>query len=108
MGYKADTMICYCNKVDYITIRKAMVAGARTEEDILKATGAGGACGRCKSQIREILASVCGCHGVSMEDVLKSVKAGANTVKMVSDETKAGDCCGKCQPLIQNVIDLQG
>lgn len=107
MQLKGNTMICYCNKVDYITIRKAMVAGARTEEDILKATGAAGSCGRCKTQIKEILASVCGCNNTSMEEVLNSVKKGANTVKMVSDETQAGNCCGKCQPLIQSVIDLQ-
>ncbi|MGL5786821.1 MAG: (2Fe-2S)-binding protein [Bacteroidales bacterium] len=107
MQLKSNTMICYCNKVDYITIRKAMVAGARTEEDILKATGAAGSCGRCKTQIKEILASVCGCTNTSMDEVLNSVKNGANTVKMVSDETQAGSCCGKCQPLIQNVIDLQ-
>ncbi|MGL5318994.1 MAG: (2Fe-2S)-binding protein [Bacteroidales bacterium] len=107
MHYKADTVICHCNNVDYKSIRQAMVAGARTEEDILRKTGAGGSCGRCKSQVQDILASVCGCNGVSLETVLKSVKKGANTVERVSEETHAGSCCGRCKPLIQNVIDIQ-
>lgn len=29
-----NRMVCACNQVDYITIRKAMIQGARTVEEI--------------------------------------------------------------------------
>lgn len=47
--------VCYCKKVDYNTIGKAIENGAKTVEDIKETTGAATACGRCKSTIEEIL-----------------------------------------------------
>lgn len=102
-----DKVICYCNNVTYIDIRKAMINGARTLEEIQEATGAGTVCGRCTSEIEKILASVCGCHQVSLKDVVDAVKNGADTVEKVGELTKAGTACGRCKALIQNVIDLK-
>lgn len=99
--------ICNCNDVDYITIRKAMIAGARTLEEIKEMTGAGTVCGGCEGEIEEILASVCGCKGVSLQDVVAAVKSGADTVEKVGELTGAGTDCGRCKALIQNVIDLK-
>ncbi|MGL6174541.1 MAG: (2Fe-2S)-binding protein [Cellulosilyticaceae bacterium] len=100
-----NKMICHCKQVDYITIRKAMIAGARTVQEIKEMTGAGTACGRCVPEIEKILASVCGCHGVSLEAVVNAVKDGADTVEKVAEQTKAGSACGRCKALVQNVID---
>lgn len=102
-----NKMICHCQQVDYISIRKAMIGGARTVKEIQEMTGAGTGCGRCIPEIEKILASVCGCHGVSLEEVVKAVKDGADTVEKVGEVTKAGTACGRCKALVQNVIDLK-
>ena len=100
-------MICACQQVDYITIRKAMIQGARTVEEIKEMTGAGTGCGRCIPEIEKILASVCGCKQVSLEDVVNAVKDGADTVEKVGEVTGAGTACGRCKALIQNVIEIK-
>ncbi|MGL4336978.1 MAG: (2Fe-2S)-binding protein [Turicibacter sp.] len=99
-------MICHCKQVDYIAIRKAMIAGARTIEDIKEATGAGTGCGRCVGEIEKILASVCGCKGTSLEAVVAAVNEGATTVEAVGEKTGAGTGCGRCKALVENVIEL--
>lgn len=102
-----NRVICHCKNVDYLTIRKAMIAGARTLEEIKEMTGAATGCGRCAGEIEKILDSVCGCKNVSLEDVVNAVKNGAETVEKVGEETGAGTCCGRCKALIQNVIDIK-
>lgn len=102
-----NRIICHCKQVDYITIRKAMIQGARTVDEIKEMTGAGTGCGRCIDEIEKILASVCGCKGVSLESVVEAVKNGADTVEKVGELTGAGTACGRCKALVQNVIDLK-
>ena len=102
-----NRMICHCKQVDYVTIRKAMIQGARTVDEIKEMTGAGTACGRCIGEIEQILASVCGCKSVSLESVVEAVKNGADTVEKVGEITGAGTACGRCKALVQNVIDLK-
>ena len=99
--------ICHCKNVSYIDIRKAMVKGARTLDEIKDMTGAATGCGRCAGEIEKILGSVCGCFNVSLESVVNAVNNGADTVEKVGEETKAGCGCGNCKVLIQNVIDLK-
>lgn len=109
-----NRVICTTNNVDYITIRKAMIAGARTKEEIAEKTGACLECEGCKNELGSILASVCGCKKVSLETVVAAVHAGADTVEKVGEATGAGtgvneetgEPCGRCKPLIQNIIDL--
>ena len=50
-----NRVICHCKNVDYITIRKAMIAGARTLEEIKEMTGAATGCGRCKALIQNVI-----------------------------------------------------
>ena len=102
-----NKMICVCKQVDYITIRKAMIQGARTVEEIKQMTGAGTGCGRCVGAIEEILASVCGCKKTSLADVVDAVKNGADTVEKVGEVTGAGTACGRCKALIENVFELK-
>lgn len=47
--------VCYCKKTDYGTIIKAKENGADSFEKIKEATGAGAACGRCKTAIENII-----------------------------------------------------
>ncbi|MGL4969750.1 MAG: (2Fe-2S)-binding protein, partial [Fusobacteriaceae bacterium] len=100
-----NSTICACKNVDYLTIRKAMVAGARTLKDIQEMTGAGTGCGGCIEAIEGILASVCGCKGTSLNTVVNAVKNGADTVEKITKETGAGSPCGKCKVLLQAIIE---
>ena len=75
-----DRIICHCKNVSYIDIRKAMIKGARTLDEIKEMTGAATGCGRCADEIEKILASVCGCYNVSLKDVVDAVNNGCDTV----------------------------
>ncbi len=109
-----NRLICEANQVDYLSIRKAMVAGARTVEELTELAGVCAECEGCKSELNGILSSVCGCKSVSLAAVVKAVKNGADTVEKVGEITGAGtgvdeatgEECGKCKGLIQNIIDL--
>ena len=102
-----NRIICHCEQVSYGDIRKAMVGGARTIEEIQEITGAGTGCGNCIKDIEKILAMACGCKMVSMVAVLDAVKGGADTVEKVGEVTGAGTDCGKCKYLIQNIIETK-
>lgn len=101
----ADRVICRCKNVSYVDIRKAMIQGARTVEEIKEITHAGTGCGGCIPEIETILASVCGCNKVSLESVITAVKNGADTTDKVAEVTRAGATCGRCKALVQNIID---
>ncbi|PKQ64509.1 (2Fe-2S)-binding protein [Labilibaculum filiforme] len=101
---KENKIICSTNNIDYISIRKAMVAGARTLED-MKKHGLCLTCDGCKNELEKILSSVCGCNNVSMVNVIEAIKNGATTVEEVGKQTGAGTDCGRCKALIANVIE---
>lgn len=103
-----DRIICKTNKVHYSTIRKAMVQGGRTVDEIIDLAGVCNSCEGCKEELDGILSSVCGCKEVSLKAVLDAIKEGADTVEKVGIVTGAGteEDCGRCQGLIQNIIDI--
>lgn len=102
-----EKIICHCKQVSFRDIRKAMVNGARTIEEIKEITGAGTGCGGCIEDIEKILAVACGCKGVSVETVVQAVKDGADTVEKIGEITEAGTGCGRCKALLQNIIDTK-
>lgn len=101
-------VICQTNTVHYLTIRKAMVQGARTVDEVIEIAGICNDCEGCKTELPGILSSVCGCKEVSLKDVVDAVKNGADTVDKVGEITKAGtgEDCGRCKILIENIIEL--
>ncbi|MHB1153917.1 MAG: (2Fe-2S)-binding protein [Eubacteriales bacterium] len=109
-----NRIICTKNNIDYISIRKAMISGARTTDELVEIAGVCTECEGCKIELNAILSSVCGCKKVSLEAVVNAVKNGADTVEKVGEITGAGtginaetgEVCGKCKGLIQNIIDL--
>ena len=109
-----NRIVCTKNEVDYLSIRMAMISGARTVDELVEKAGVCTECEGCKSELNAILTSVCGCKKVSLEAVVNAVKNGAHTVEEVGEITGAGtgineetgEVCGKCKRLIQNVIDL--
>jgi bacterioferritin-associated ferredoxin len=55
------TKVCICKAISRAAIKKAIRNGAKTLEDVQKATGAGsGACGgrRCSEKIEQLLAEI--------------------------------------------------
>ena len=100
--------ICTTNHVEYLTIRKAMCAGVRTQEQLREKTNVCTACEGCRTEIPGILASVCGCKDVSLQAVVDAVQSGADTVEKVSRQTGAGtgENCGRCKALIENVTQF--
>jgi len=102
-----NRIVCHCKQVSYGDIRKAMVGGARTIEEIQEITGAGTGCGNCIEDIKKILALACGCNMITMETVIDAVKNGADTVEKVGEVTGAGTSCGNCKYLIQNIINTK-
>lgn len=109
-----NRIICTKNNVDYLSIRKAMISGARTADELIELAGVCTECEGCKSELNAILSSVCGCRKVSLETVVNAVKNGADTVEKVGEITGAGtgvneetgEPCGKCKGLIRNIINL--
>jgi len=102
-----NRIICHCKQVSYGDIRKAMLGGARTVEEIQEMTGAGTDCGNCITDIKKILALACGCNNVSVESVLTAVQNGTDTVEKVGEATGAGTKCGNCKGFLQNMIDTK-
>jgi NAD(P)H-nitrite reductase len=103
-----NKIICTTNNVDYITIRMAMCAGARTLEELVEKAGVCTTCEGCKTNLKHILSSVCGCKNVSLMAVIDAVNNGADTVEKVGQITGAGTGkdCERCKALIANIIEL--
>lgn len=101
-------VVCTTNDVEYIAIRRAMINGVRTREELTAAVNVCNECEGCKEHIDYILGSICGCKHVALQAVVDVVKNGATTVEEVGELTGAGtgEGCGRCKALIQNVIDL--
>lgn len=102
-----NIIVCKCNNIDYITIRKAMVMGARKIDEIMDMTGASTICRGCAGEIEKILDSVCGCNNVSLKAVVDAVKSGVNTPEGIEKITGAGAECGKCKVLVENIIKIK-
>ena len=49
----SDKYICPCRKLTKGDVKKAMKDGAQSYKEVKKATGAGTACGHCKSKIKK-------------------------------------------------------
>jgi NAD(P)H-nitrite reductase large subunit len=103
-----NRIICDKNNVEYITVRKAMCNGARTQDELKSMIDVCLECEGCMREIEGILSSVCGCKSVSLKSVVEAVKNGADTVEKVGEITGAGtgENCGRCKVLIENVIKL--
>lgn len=99
-------IICETNNIDYITIRKTMINGARTIEDIQEQVPVCGECEGCKANLDRMVEILCGCTQATMQSVIDAVQAGADTVEKVVEQTGAGSGCGRCQALIANVVEL--
>jgi bacterioferritin-associated ferredoxin len=48
-------IVCVCNRLNDVTIRQGIAAGARKAEDVYGACGAKRKCGRCQDTIAEML-----------------------------------------------------
>jgi bacterioferritin-associated ferredoxin len=48
-------IVCLCRGVSDRTIRALIAAGARTHDEVNDACGAGGDCGRCRTDLTDLL-----------------------------------------------------
>ena len=98
-------IVCTENNIHYIDIRKSMIAGARTLEELKENPGVCGECQGCKETIDYILKTLCGCKNVTMKEVQDLVSSGVNSLEDIMEKTTAGtgEGCGKCQKLISNI-----
>jgi len=48
-------LVCHCHAVNEHTIRRCVDAGARSENEVRKACGAGSACGGCRPTIDRLI-----------------------------------------------------
>ncbi|MEG0283870.1 MAG: (2Fe-2S)-binding protein [Erysipelotrichales bacterium] len=99
-----NKMICEEHQLDYMSIRKAMIQGARTFEDVVELTSANIECDTCKKEMQPVLDSVCGCTNTSMKDVRDAIINGATSVEDVNRMTKAGTDCSRCNALIESIL----
>lgn len=103
-----NRIVCHCKNVSFIEIRKAMVAGARSVEDIKTMTGAGTGCGQCVDTIHKIVNMACECNNISVDEVVRVVLQGADSLEKISSMTGAGNGCGNCKRILQSIIDNKG
>lgn len=99
-----NRIICHCKQVSYGDIRKAMIEGARTVEDIQEMTGAGTECGNCIGDIKKILALACSCKMITMKTVVDAINDSSDTVEKLGALSGAGTDCGNCKLLLEKMI----
>lgn len=99
-----NKVICNTNNVDYMSIRKAMVMGARTESDLKEMVNVCAECDGCKENLEYILTTICGCKNVKLVDVENAIKNGAKTAEEVGVITGAGTECTRCRMLIEKML----
>ena len=85
-------------KPDYLKVRHAMIAGARTIEDVKVMTDLDTV--EYENDIKAILASICGCKGTSLEQVVTL----ANEGKTIKEMTGTATACGRCIHLLEAVV----
>lgn len=76
-------LVCHCAAVNDATVRAAISDGARTIEDVTRASGAGGGCGGCRPTICRLLGAghegSCGADGCAFRALLSCQEPFAAT-----------------------------
>lgn len=88
-------------KTDYLKVRRAMIDGARTIEDVQTMTDLDVV--EYENDLKAILASICGCKGTSLEQVVTLANEG-KTVDEIKELTGVATACGRCQVLLDAVV----
>ncbi|WP_338471764.1 nitrite reductase large subunit NirB [Niallia sp. XMNu-256] len=119
-----DDLVCGCNGVSKGTIVNAIKEnGLTTVAEVGGCTNAGRSCGRCKSQIADILSytlgdeysdaaqkeSICGCTPLSRDEVVAEIKEkGLTNVKEVMNVLGWAneEGCSKCRPALNYYLGM--
>ncbi|SEN86844.1 assimilatory nitrite reductase (NAD(P)H) large subunit precursor [Mesobacillus persicus] len=119
-----DDIVCGCNGVTKGTIVEAIQSKELTTVDeVGGCTNAGRSCGRCKSQIADILAytlgdkfdvaaektALCGCTTLSRDEVVAEMKEkGLTSIREVMNvlEWKQEEGCSKCRPALNYYLGM--
>ncbi len=119
-----DEIVCGCNGVSKGTIVEAIQTKELSSvEEVGACTNAGRSCGRCKSQIADILAftlgdkfdaaakktALCGCTTLSRDEVVAEMKdKGLSSIKEVMNVLgwKQEQGCTKCRPALNYYLGM--
>lgn len=118
-----DETICGCNGVCKGTIVSAIQEeGLTSVNEVTKATKAGNSCGKCKSQIAELLehtlgedfvatapTGICACTDLTRDQIVTQIRAkGLKTSKEVRHvlDFKDKGGCPKCRPAINYYLNM--
>ena len=83
-------------KPDYLKVRHAMIAGARTIEDVKVMTDLDTV--EYENDIKAILASICGCKGTSLQQVVTLARNYRNCYSLWTLYSFIRSCC-RCQKI---------
>lgn len=89
------------NNIPYKDLRIAQIKGARTLEELKKATGVCGECEACKENLTYIMKVVCGCNMVTFDDVKNQLDNGLNHLKKSQNKLKQGLLAGIVKLLLK-------
>lgn len=118
-----DSTICGCNGVSKGKIMTAIKEeGLTSVDEVTKLTKAGNSCGKCKSQINELLqhtlgddfvaakpAGICACTDLTRDQIVTQIRAkGLKTSKEVRHVLQFKDKggCPKCRPAINYYLNM--
>ncbi|MCD8871148.1 nitrite reductase large subunit NirB [Staphylococcus gallinarum] len=118
-----DSTICGCNGVSKGKIVTAIKEeGLTSVDEVTKLTKAGNSCGKCKSQINELLqhtlgddfvaakpAGICACTNLTRDQIVTQIRAkGLKTSKEVRHVLQFKDKggCPKCRPAINYYLNM--
>lgn len=118
-----DSTICGCNGVSKGKIVTAIKEeGLTSVDEVTKLTKAGNSCGKCKSQINELLqhtlgddfvaakpAGICACTDLTRDQIVTQIRAkGSKTSKEVRHVLQFKDKggCPKCRPAINYYLNM--
>lgn len=118
-----DSTICGCNGVSKGKIVTAIKEeGLTSVDEVTKLTKAGNSCGKCKSQINELLqhtlgddfvaakpAGICACTDLTRDQIVTQIRAkGLKTSKEVRHVLQFKDKggCPKCRPAINYYLNM--
>lgn len=103
-----NKVVCGCNKVTVGDLKKAVMNGAKSFEEVQTVTKVGTGCGNCvegnKKLVNELILQkkidenqvVCGCFQVKAQQIVDAIKNGAKSFEEIQTITKIGTGCGGC------------
>ena len=99
-------MICLSKKITIDRVLDAARSGCGTAEELLRDSGACGACSGCKAWILNWFTPVCDCLGVYVSDIAQVWDEGAHSLDAIFEASGAGAVCGRCKNRVEKLFNI--